>query len=548
MLNAPRLSFRLALALLAAAGCLAAAAGAAHAGATTYYVSPAGSDNASGASPSSAWQTIARVNAASLQPGDTVLFQGGSTFGGLLYLGPGEGGTASAPIAFGSFGSGKATLSGGTGGAMFAYDVAGISVRNLNFVGSGASSNTTDGIGFYNDLAGNVKLQSITIDGVDVSGFGDYGILIGAWNGASGYQDVSVTNSNLHDNGRGGLSTYGPTFNAGSPTYALANVYVGHVYAFQNQGVPSDKSRNSGNGIVLGSVSGGTVERSVAHDNGALCSASACGAGIWAYDSTGMTIQYDESYDNRTGSSVDGDGFDLDQNVSKSLLQYNYSHGNDGAGYLLYTGQGNSAWTGNTVRYNISENDGRKNGYSSVFVGGRVYATAIYDNTLYVSPSTTGTPRAVRVLSVGGSDTIRNNILYVVGGLPMISAPALSTASLVFQQNDYFSPSGVFSVFWGSGHYSALSGWRAAVGQEKLNGKAVGVTFDPKLTNPGGGGTIGNPDQLASLSAYVLQPTTPLLDIGLNLSAFGINAGSHDYYGVPVPTGAGPEIGASEVG
>src|SRR5207244_1267412 len=73
---------------------------------------------------------------------------------------------------------------------------------------------------------------------------------------------------------------------------------------------------NSGSGIVLGSVNNGLVERSVAHDNGDLCHANECGAGIWAYDSTGITIQSNLSYSNETGGRTDGDGFDLDQNTS----------------------------------------------------------------------------------------------------------------------------------------------------------------------------------------------------------------------------------------
>src|ERR1700733_11569483 len=74
---------------------------------TTYYVSPSGSDSNSG-SASAPWQTIARVNRASLQPGDTVLFQGGQTFSGTLT--PPTSGTSSSPITFGSYGSGQAVI------------------------------------------------------------------------------------------------------------------------------------------------------------------------------------------------------------------------------------------------------------------------------------------------------------------------------------------------------------------------------------------------------------------------------------------------------
>ena len=90
---------------------VAALAAAANAGAATYYVSPSGSDSASGLASSSAWRTVGKVSNASLQPGDTVLFQGGATYSGALM--PGQSGTASAPITFGSFGGGQANVSGG---------------------------------------------------------------------------------------------------------------------------------------------------------------------------------------------------------------------------------------------------------------------------------------------------------------------------------------------------------------------------------------------------------------------------------------------------
>lgn len=78
----------------------------------TYYVSLTGSDSNVGTSPSQAWQTIARVNRAQLQPGDGVLFQGGRTFSDDTLM-PNVSGTASAPIVFGSYGNGQATITMG---------------------------------------------------------------------------------------------------------------------------------------------------------------------------------------------------------------------------------------------------------------------------------------------------------------------------------------------------------------------------------------------------------------------------------------------------
>jgi hypothetical protein len=76
---------------------------------TTYYVSPSGSDSNSGTSPSSAWQTVKRVNEASLAPGDGVLFQGGAAFADETLMPTGSGAQGK-PIVFGSYGKGNATL------------------------------------------------------------------------------------------------------------------------------------------------------------------------------------------------------------------------------------------------------------------------------------------------------------------------------------------------------------------------------------------------------------------------------------------------------
>src|SRR5205823_7800775 len=199
------------------------------------------------------------------------------------------------------------------------------------------------------------------------------------------FADVSVSRADLRNNGRAGLITYGPPFQPGAPAYANRDVAVDHVKASNNNGDPDDLVHNSGSGIVLGSVRNGLVERSVAHDNGELCRANECGAGIWAYDSTKITLQFNLSYDNQTGGRTDGDGFDLDQNTSDSVVQYNYSYDNDGAGFLLFCGPVTGAHRNNTVRYNISQNDGRQNSLGAISAGGDISGDAVYNNTVYLS-------------------------------------------------------------------------------------------------------------------------------------------------------------------
>lgn len=79
---------------------------------TVYYVSASGSDSNSGTSPDGAWRTVGRVNAARLRPGDGVLFEGGQTFSDSTLM-PGTSGAAGAPIVFGSYGNGQATITHG---------------------------------------------------------------------------------------------------------------------------------------------------------------------------------------------------------------------------------------------------------------------------------------------------------------------------------------------------------------------------------------------------------------------------------------------------
>ena len=85
--------------------------GAAGATAAGYYVSPSGNDAAAGTSPTTAWRSVTRVNTAKLAPGDSVLFEGGKSFSGLLQ--PPASGSVAAPIVFASYGAGSANLISG---------------------------------------------------------------------------------------------------------------------------------------------------------------------------------------------------------------------------------------------------------------------------------------------------------------------------------------------------------------------------------------------------------------------------------------------------
>lgn len=74
----------------------------------TFFVDPAGNDNADGRSPATAWQTVAKVNAATFPAGAWVLFKGGGVWNESLTV-KGSG-TDGSPIVYGAYGTGRPVL------------------------------------------------------------------------------------------------------------------------------------------------------------------------------------------------------------------------------------------------------------------------------------------------------------------------------------------------------------------------------------------------------------------------------------------------------
>jgi hypothetical protein len=515
-----------------------------------YHFSPTGDDTLGDGSASDPWATLDRAASLDLQPGDSLRFEGGATFVGGLYLDADDGGRADLPVVVTSYGQGRATIEAGDGFGIFAYNAGGVEVRDLVVAGAGSASNENDGIAFYADLPGDTTLAHLRVANVDVSGFGKAGLSIGAWNGETGWRDVRVTDSDFHGNADGMI-----TFAAQKG--ALKDIYVGQCRFYENPG-RSGFNRPSGSGLVLGGVDGALVERSVAYGNGAHNTHHAGPVGIWAYDANAVVIQHNEAYGNRTGvrsGSGDGGGFDLDGGVTNSVLQYNYSHDNDGAGFGLFQYAGAPPSGGNTVRFNLSENDGRANGYGAISVwgassGDRVGSTAIYHNTIYVRASEHGAPSAINIKNQHHRGlSFRNNVLVTSDGVRLVRGPASPHAR--FEGNAYWAGDSLFTIAWGGTTYGDLTSWRDASGQERLpdalGGETTGVEGEPMLEALGAGGTAADPDSLEALTAYRLQPNSPLVRAGLDLGGlFELDSGPHDFFGTPLSEAAAPSIGAHQ--
>lgn len=520
------------------------------ANATDYYVSPKGNNANAGTSSAAPWRTISRVNKETFSPGDHIYFKGGYRFYGNLSFDRSDSGTATNPVTITSYGGGgRAIIAAITGHGLYAYNCAGLDIRNINFTGSGPTKNTGCGIFFYMDLGGAAKLNRIYINKVDVSGFGEEGISIGSWHvSRSGFRNVRITQTRVFNNRVNGLDVWG--YRPSTTAWSHQNVFVSNCKFFDNSGDPNKIDTHSGSGAMIGNTDGVRIQYCEAYHNGWLCNYTEGGpVGIWVWDSNNAVIQFNESHHNLTGSnSVDGGGFDLDGGVRNSVMQYNYSHDNEGSGFLAAQYPGAAPFFNNTIRYNISQNDGREHGHGGIQVwngGSGINNLQIYNNTVYTSPASTGSPSAVKLIYNANNVSFYNNIFITKGGSRLVNT--YQSSGFSFKGNNYYAEDGKFRIRWGDKNYTSLPGWRSGTGQEMLSGVSVGSSINPLLVNAGGGGTIGNTLRLNTLTAYRLQPSSPLIQAGFDLfSLSGIDQGNRDFYGNAVPLVERFDVGAHE--
>jgi hypothetical protein len=509
----------------------------------TYYVSPTGNDSNDGKSPATAWQTVAKVNSATFQAGDNLLFEGGQTFTGcLVFLSTQVLSTATNGFVVGSYGAGRFTLksdcptvaapNGGPWSAVVAMNgVSGFVLQDC--VISANHTPTARGLWIANTSA--TEADNITVQNCDISGSyvddpaqASSEIYITGYPGA-GINHLNILNNSIHgaDGPMSpddcGISGYGDGQNIKNIRYAYNEIYDigGHPNA------------NTGSGMLTNGVDTGIEEHNVVHDLGANNTSCGGPAGVWAYSSNRIVIQYNEAYNIRPTNytaGCDWDGFDLDGHVTNSIMQYNYAHDNFGTGFLLYI---DDPWSGNVVRYNIGQNDGHGviEGEVAIGGGGDAPDLAIYNNTFYAGPD------SISLVMFGmpsGSVNVvfTNNIFFSTNGAHFINT-SWSTANgmIKFVNNDFYGP-GNGGVYWNHTAYASLADWESAVGLSSAE-----LTVDPQLANPGSGGTLGiggmgyDPTKL---SGYQLKPGSPMVGVGQNMGAAASN-----YFGNAVPNGSG---------
>lgn len=543
---------------LAAPATQAAAAG------TTYYVSATGNDANAGTSPTTAWRSLAKVNASTFGPGTSIALQGGQTFTGCLTFTPTNvpGSSATSPFTLTSYGTGQGTIksncSGTYSAAITADGVNGFTITNLSLLNGGS---TSAGVLLQNNQSTTAPTRNLTIQGSTITGFaqldaassfgGQISILGFTTNNTYGpLDDVKIRDNRLSgasktSNAGSGIAGWGGGQN-------ITNVVVERNIVW-NLGM---RPKNDAAAITANGWDGAVIQHNRVHDIGANVTSCGGASGIMAYTSKNIAIRYNEVYavepvPSLAAGACDFDGIDLDGGVQNSVVEYNYTHDNAGNGLLAYTSTAAGLkWGPNTFRYNISQNDDYLNAQGalmSVVPSAPANALSIYNNTFYTGKDQSAKATASSCFAFGyaggtwgAGSQIRNNICQLdnkdkYGRAGDFYYNPFGQSGMAISNNLYSSQRAAV-WHWGGTVHATFAAWMAA-GLE-----TSAVSGNPKLTAPGQGGNcvpvpIGTGPQPCP-SAYRLLSGSPALGAGAAIP----NSGGVDYYQDPLP--ARPNIGA----
>jgi hypothetical protein len=383
----------------------------------TYYLSPQGDDAWAGTSPQTAWQSLARANQHAFGPGDRLLLEAGATFRGSLTFDSARCGTQAEPVMVSSYGAGRATIAPDSSHAIWLKDCGGMVIERLILSGAGWAQTTHSGLVITSGApASQARHRGLWIRQLHVSGFGGGGVSLYVEPGATGYREVVLEDIEATANGDHGIQLLG---DYGAETISLRQVHIIRCLAHDNPGLPAKTWSHSGNGIVVGNADSVLIAHCEAHHNGANNAHRGGGpVGIWLWGCHHGLIEHCHSHHNQTGSEADGGGFDLDGGCMHCVMQYNDSHDNDGAGYLLAAFDGAPPLRHCTIRYNVSINDGRANQYGGITLWrGRAALDSIEiaHNTVVSQHNGRGRPAGFMVLSGGIQAVNVHHNLFLTG-------------------------------------------------------------------------------------------------------------------------------------
>lgn len=521
---------------------------------TTYFVSSKGNDNNPGTR-QLPFHNIEKLNHLTFKPGDKILFEGKSVFAGSLLLDEHDSSRAEKPITVGSYGTGKAILKASNGNGLLVENLNGIIIKNLKLTSDNLAKNNGYGIKILNDRPGNDILNMVRITKVEVSNFRWAGIYVGgiptdlpnvkAADGCRfGFKNILIDNCMAHDNMYFGIYI-SASWKTSSKDYGNEDVTIRDCFTYNNLGDSTYTANHSGSGILVDDTKKALVEYCVSYNNGALNVGATGGpCAIWSHSSDSVLIQYCEAFDNKTNGAADGGAFDFDGGVTNSILQYCYSHDNEGPGYLMWNYDGAPHMlSNNIIRYSISANDARKHSYGAIHIGtggSPITNINIYNNTLVISETPAGKSKGIWI---GGSTTnenlyLHNNIIVTDGKIPLLDIES-GQKNIIFSNNAYWCSGKPFFIHFDGSSFNNLREWQ----QLKNNGKND-LFINPVITQTEKSETIGNAHWLNRLKSYRLAANSPVVKKGMKHGIFYMPLSKNDLWCNKIPLNSNPDIGA----
>lgn len=516
---------RLLLASLGGVICLVTAEnrffGAAEVSGTVYYVdSRNGNDASTGTSPDAAWKTLDRVNATTFQPDDQILLRSSSVWRGQLW--PKGSGTQGRPIRVGMYGGGVKPVLNGDGlveDAVLLKNQEYWEIEDLEITNTGATRAVRRAVHLAVENFGDahhIYIRSLTIhdvNGVDAPKANGGINYTSAWSTKpSRFVDLRIEDNEIYHVDRSGIFGWSDGWVRSKWYPSLGVVVRGN----QLHDIGAD-------GIVVVATDGALVENNVV--GRASQRSEDYNVAIWAWSADNTIIQDNEAYG--TKGQRDGEGFDSDWNSRNTVIQYNYSHDNDG-GFLLICNEGghdpgeNAGNTGTIIRYNVSRNDRTR----GITLAGPVKNTLIYNNTIYSSMDRTVDMLLFADWNGWSEETyFYNNIFYAAG--PAQFSHGVSRA-----------PDGAYTTAPGlEPSKTNIFDSNLYYGVKPPAEDAHFLVTDPKLVDPATGGR-----GRFSISGYRLQATSPAKASGKLIE----NSGGRDFWGNAVPSCKKTDRGASQ--
>ena len=494
----------------------------------TYYIdSISGNDMNDGHSPTTAWQSIAKVNTTNFSPGDSILFKCGCTWSG-TQLHPLGSGIIGKPIVVSKYGTGNLPIINGNTAtqhnenAVYLYNQEYFTISDLeitnNYKATALPKDTAIKKGVYVlatnfGIVNNITLKNLYVHDVlgtydkDVNSGGIFCNIQGTGT-PTAFDSLLIDNCKVKNVDLTGISNQ----SSWTPLRSLTNdsgFYPSTHFIIQNCEVDSI----GGNSIVARAAKAPIIQYNKVYKS----SYRYTGNSIFVFNCDDALIQHNESSFNKFNSGDhDAAGFDGDYRCHRTVFQYNYSHDNDGGAFVVVCdpNYANSFNDSCIIRYNISQNDSHTAGgsESAIFrIDGNVSNVTCYNNSIYTSKDIVN---AVFHCAWGGGTTgssskfpkntsYYNNIFY------------LNKNSTGFKMNASTNNLFNYNTFYYPTPYS---------GTHPTDANAL--TTDPKFVAAGSASS-----GISSVNGYKLQSNSPCNNSGILLS----NHSTFDYWSNPVP-------------